>query len=654
VSIFFRRTMSGGFGGARSPLLAPAVSPMGPLLLAAVAGATLALAIVALVGGSLSATNLTAAPAPIYTSRVAVAARQPVPPSAPRRHATGLRASAAASPVATPTSQLPAVPQQATAAWVLVAGGLGALAGVLAHRRLSRQSSPHGGWAALAGAAEILDVEATAPIVTASEITASSSSEDYPEPTDEVRAALSGISVFRAADGEEADAGSLVPAGRSVLLLLTDFADFDSWEAAARLVDELPRLQEANIPVACIGVGTSCAAREFCARTNLPADLLYADPDAACHRATALEPGFGREGGLLGELQIPGTLKLLVMCAGIGSRNTLKEVFRGYLGDEAAPPVFREGSNVDIGWRFLFDFVGRGYQRPFELATWRLINMIEILSNWDRLAPANDQLLCQRGGAFVLQDGRALLAHRDTGILGYADPARLVRAALRPNPAALPSPSASLELVRRAARRETVDPKDVFLAIRVLERQPKQIFDSQQVRGQWRLCYNSGSGVKETDAQNLARSGGGGYFPLNAVQSFDPAPPLAESPVEGRIRNGIFQGPLAFFFDGPMVWRDGKNILEFTFTNVAVGVGKDYTLSQAIPAKNWNVVGVATDADDEGIAGAKAGKNPFFKIIHVDDQCIVARGRGGGVAVWSRVSATPVQAAAGEYELPAL
>jgi len=36
------------------------------------------------------------------------------------------------------------------------------------------------------------------------------------------------------------------------------------------------------------------------------------------------------------------------------------------------------------------------------------------------------------------------------------------------------------------------------------------------------------------DAQNLARSGGGGYFPLNAVQSFDPAPQLAESPVEGR------------------------------------------------------------------------------------------------------------------------
>lgn len=26
-------------------------------------------------------------------------------------------------------------------------------------------------------------------------------------------------------------------------------------------------------------------------------------------------------------------------------------MFRGYLGDEAAPPVFREGSNVDIGWR---------------------------------------------------------------------------------------------------------------------------------------------------------------------------------------------------------------------------------------------------------------------------------------------------------------
>ena len=70
----------------------------------------------------------------------------------------------------------------------------------------------------------------------------------------------------------------------------------------------------------------------------------------------------------------------------LGSPNTLKEVFRGYLGDRAAPPVFKSGSNVDLGWKAAFDLVGKDFQRPFELATYRLGNMVEILSNWESLA----------------------------------------------------------------------------------------------------------------------------------------------------------------------------------------------------------------------------------------------------------------------------
>jgi hypothetical protein len=47
------------------------------------------------------------------------------------------------------------------------------------------------------------------------------------------------------------------------------------------------------------------------------------------------------------------------------------QVLRGYIGDRNAKPVF-EGNTP-------FNVLGGGYQRPFELATLRLSNMVGIL-----------------------------------------------------------------------------------------------------------------------------------------------------------------------------------------------------------------------------------------------------------------------------------
>ena len=52
---------------------------------------------------------------------------------------------------------------------------------------------------------------------------------------------------------------------------------------------------------------------------------------------------------------------------------------------------------------------------------------------------------------------------------------------------------------------------------------------------------------------------------MPAVQSFDLN--------SGRIRNGIYLGPLKFFFDGPFIWRDKLRMLEFTFTRVSLAFG---------------------------------------------------------------------------------
>ncbi|MEO1693248.1 MAG: AhpC/TSA family protein, partial [Cyanobacteria bacterium J06631_6] len=61
-----------------------------------------------------------------------------------------------------------------------------------------------------------------------------------------------------------------------------------------------------------------------------------------------------------------------------------------------------------------------GFQRPFELATLRLRNMTEVLSNWNTYVP-DATYLTQRGGTFLFnRSGEFLYEHRDSHILGFA------------------------------------------------------------------------------------------------------------------------------------------------------------------------------------------------------------------------------------------
>ena len=63
---------------------------------------------------------------------------------------------------------------------------------------------------------------------------------------------------------------------------------------------------------------------------------------------------------------------------------------------------------------------GENFQRPFELATLRLQNMTQVLSNWNTYVP-DATYLTQRGGTFLFNaDGELIYEHRDRHILGFA------------------------------------------------------------------------------------------------------------------------------------------------------------------------------------------------------------------------------------------
>lgn len=215
-------------------------------------------------------------------------------------------------------------------------------------------------------------------------------------------------------------------ASQLLILIWSQLGDFDNLEYAWWLHREREKLEAKQVTIRAIGIGDRDSGIKFCEYTKFPQEWLYVDPEAEIHRDLGLYQGLNVRFPLLSKGQ-NAWLNLMLMCAGIGSPGTLREVFRGYTGDKQAPQLINDEEVIQdtplppMKGSFFKFAGGKGFQRPFELATLRLQNMTEVLSNWNTYVP-DSAYLTQRGATFLFDSqGNLIYEHRDKGILGFAE-----------------------------------------------------------------------------------------------------------------------------------------------------------------------------------------------------------------------------------------
>jgi hypothetical protein len=212
---------------------------------------------------------------------------------------------------------------------------------------------------------------------------------------------------------------------RKLVLVMSQLGDFDSLEYIWWIQREIDRLKAEHIEVRAIGIGDRQSGEYFCKFTGFDPNWLYVDAIANIHQQLDLYAGLTTQYPLLSPAQ-SAWVNLMLMCAGIKSTGTLKEVLRGYTGDQQAPQLIGDDETIKatplppLKGAFFQWAGGKGYQRPFELATLRLRNMAEVLGNWQAYVP-DASYMTQRGGTFLFDAQNELIyEHRDRGILGFA------------------------------------------------------------------------------------------------------------------------------------------------------------------------------------------------------------------------------------------
>ena len=203
-----------------------------------------------------------------------------------------------------------------------------------------------------------------------------------------------------------------------LIVLLGLLGDFDSFEYAINLKNFISDRQNKDVDIFAIAIGNKIGKNKFCEFTGFPKKNLEVVQDNNIHQDLMISKGV--------DIGLGGWINMLIMLSGINSLKTIKEVFRGYTGDRNSNQIFSDEDQINLFNLIKFsgvlfkDTCGEGYLRPFELATYRLNNMLEILQNWNNYILDN-KYLPQRGASFLLDDqDQIIYKYFSNDVLGYS------------------------------------------------------------------------------------------------------------------------------------------------------------------------------------------------------------------------------------------
>lgn len=188
--------------------------------------------------------------------------------------------------------------------------------------------------------------------------------------------------------------------------------------------------------------------------------------------------------------------------------------------------------------------------------------------------------------------------------------------------------TSSVEVLSQAAngfRDSTIDRPDAEVVVEALLQAEKsarlypQEFSFDQLIGQWRLCFATGTRKLRQGGIKLKK---GYYLPKigKAQISFAKDETGAE-----KIGNLAQLGQLQLKFSGLARYQAKKNLLAFEFTRFQICWGKTVLRSSLIRG------GVEKE---KAFGETSVAKLPFFAFFLIHDDFIAARGRGGGLAIW--------------------
>ena len=203
-----------------------------------------------------------------------------------------------------------------------------------------------------------------------------------------------------------------------LIVLFGLLGDFDSFEYAINLKNFIDNNEAENLDIFALGIGNQNGKEKFCNFTGFSKKNLIVVSDNQIHNNLKVSRGL--------DIGLGGWINMLLMLSGINSFKTIKEVFRGYTGDRKAKQIYSEVDKINVlkfikfsGNNFKQVF-GDGYLRPFELATFRLNNMYEIIQNWEDYI-LHEKYLPQRGASFLLNDkNQVIYKFFSNDVLGYS------------------------------------------------------------------------------------------------------------------------------------------------------------------------------------------------------------------------------------------